>query len=342
MTRRILDRDQAPVGPELVEGLGRGEAFSCWYTKSRRTASRRKPPVAQVTPARGTARRIAGRYELLVKLGSGGMGEVWAARDKHLHSHVAVKLLRPELQNQNPEAKVRFSREAMVLSRLRSPHVVELYDYGTDGGVPYMVMELCEGTSLRDTLAHRGWLTASEVRILVADIAQGLAAVHAEGIVHRDLKPSNVIICDQHVDPVAKIIDFGVARPPASSIHMTGTRMLGSVPYLSPEQCLGETVDRCADLWALAVIAFRALTGSMPFDAQGLGPLMQAILNGSPPAPSSLVPELGDGVDAFFARAFARDPAIRFGDALQMAELLQRALAPLCSGEHLRSDLGPC
>jgi len=336
MRRRIYDRERAPVGPELVEGLGRGETFSCWYAKDRRRAAPPRPPRMH-TPPSGHHRQIAKRYELHRKLGTGSMGEVWAGVDKRERRDVAIKILRPELVDTCTEAKVRFAREAMVLSKLRSPHVVELYDFGTDGSVPYMAMELVVGIDLKALLTDRGWLTPQEVSILVSDVAQGLEAVHRAGVVHRDLKPSNIVICEVAGERVAKLIDFGIARPPASAMQLTGLRILGSAHYMSPEQCRGRrSVDHRADLWSLGVIAYRALTGYMPFDGEGLQDLVEAILMSDAPRPSSLVPELTGAIDGFFAKALAKNPDERFGDALDLADSLQQVLAPLRSGEYAR------
>ena len=336
MRRRIYDRNRAPVGPELVEGLGKGETFSCWYAKDRRPTAPRRPRRAH-TPPSGQHRQVARRYELHEKLGTGSMGEVWAGVDKRDQREVAVKILRPELVDSCPEAKVRFAREAMVLSKLRSPHVVELYDFGTDGAVPYMAMELVVGIDLKQLLTERGWLTPQEVSILVSDAAQGLDAVHRAGIVHRDLKPSNLVICEVAGERVAKLIDFGIARPPASAMQLTGLRILGTAHYMSPEQCRGRrTVDHRADLWSLAMIAYRALTGYMPFDGAGLQELVETILFGDAPKPSALVPALTCGVDAFFAKALCKNPDGRFADALELAEGLHMVLAPLRSGEFVR------
>ena len=336
MRRRIYDRNRAPVGPELVEGLGKGETFSCWYAKDRRQAAPPRPRRVH-TPPSGEHRQVAKRYELHTKLGTGSMGEVWAAVDKREQREVAVKILRPELVDGCAEAKVRFAREAMVLSKLRSPHVVELYDYGTDGSVPYMAMELVIGIDLEQLLTDRGWLTPQEVSILVSDAAQGLDAVHRAGVVHRDLKPSNLVICEVAGERVAKLIDFGIARPPASAMQLTGLRILGTAHYMSPEQCRGRrSIDHRADLWSLGVIAYRALTGYMPFDRNGLQELVEAILFAEAPRPSDLVAELTCGVDAFFAKALSKNPADRFADALELADGLHMVLAPLRSGEFAR------
>jgi eukaryotic-like serine/threonine-protein kinase len=340
MQRRIYDRQGAPIGPELVEGLGGTEPFSCWYAKgrSRRASERSKPRPAPQTlsPPTGEYRLVADRYELRQKLGTGSMGEVWAARDRRECRDVAVKLLRPELVQNSNEARVRFAREAMLLSKIRSPNVVELYDYGTQGGAPYMAMELIQGTDLKAILTERGWLTPNEVCILVSDVAQGLHTVHSAGVIHRDLKPSNIVLCHDAGEAIAKVVDFGIARPLVSGIELTGIQMLGTAHYMSPEQCRGRgsiAVDHRADLWALGVIAFRALTGYMPHDGSEITELVEAILFASHPRPSALVPELTGGVDRFFERALAKMPDERFGHALEFADTLNAALAPLRSGE---------
>ncbi len=334
--RRVLDPQQ-PIGPELVADLGAGAPFSVWLRgkRSQRPARKRVPPLPP-SAADPRRRTIAGRYELVARMGVGAMGEVWAARDKRERRNVALKLLRPELCDSSAEARVRFAREAMVLSRLSSPYVVELYDWGQDGHTPYMAMELVEGVTLERVLADEGRLEPWEVCFLVSDLAQGLYEVHREGVVHRDLKPGNIMLFDQGGERSAKLLDFGVARPAVSAMAITGARMLGTMHYLSPEQLAGGPVDLQCDLWALAVIAYRAITGYMPFDGADVVELVECIKLVAPPPPSLFVPQLPHGVDAFFARALCKDPAYRFHTALELAETLYAALAPVRSGEHRR------
>jgi serine/threonine-protein kinase len=169
--------------------------------------------------------------------------------------------------------------------------VVELYDWGQDGRMPYMAMELVEGVTLERVLAD-GRLEGWEVCALVSDMAQGLHAVHREGVVHRDLKPSNVMLLDQAGDRCAKLVDFGVARPAVSAMSLTGTRLLGTAHYMSPEQCGGGGVDHRSDLWALAVIAYRALTGYLPFDGSNMVELVECIKLVEHPHASVLLPQL--------------------------------------------------
>jgi len=317
---------------------GEGKRFSVWLRGKRRRPRRHRPP----PPPSGrpiAARSVAGRYELIARLGSGSMGEVWAARDRRWRRNVALKVLHPELVDTSAEARVRFQREAMVLSKLRSPHVVELYDWGQDGRAPYIAMELVEGVDLKRVLEDDPRLPAQQVCILVSDIAQGLYVVHREGIIHRDLKPGNVVLCEQTGERAAKLVDFGVARPSVTAMAITGTHAIGTVHYMSPEQCSGSLVDHRTDLWSLAVIAYRCLTGKMPFAGVDMPELADCILNSEPLPPTMWLPSLPASVDAFFGRAFCKDPEGRFASALELAEALNAAVAPIRSGEHVRPPL---
>ena len=343
MAERDKSGERRVVGPELVAGLGSGARFSVWV--ARKKSRRRNPKLPPPLPSerRSGRKMIARRYELVARLGVGSMGEVWSARDQRERRNVALKLLRKEVvaacaPQHASEPRVRFMREAMTLSRISSPHVVELYDWGHDKGTPYMAMELVQGTDLRQVLSDCGRMSAHEVSALVSDTAQGLNAVHRAGVVHRDLKPSNIMLCEQAGERAAKLVDFGVARPAVSAMQLTGARMLGTAHYMSPEQVTGSAgVDFRSDLWALGVIAFRALTGYMPFDGRDMSELIGHILDTALPTPSVLCPEIPESVNWFFTRVLAKDPAERFSGALEMADAFNNAVAPLRSGEYTRT-----
>lgn len=267
-------------------------------------------------------RVVAGKYTLERELARGGMGAVWIAYDGHLHRKVALKLMSPDhLASQT--ARRRFEREAMAIAQLRSPHVVQVFDYGVEDGAPFIVMELLEGEDLEVRLGRVGRMTTAAVASILTQAAKGLAAAHALGIIHRDVKPGNLFLARHDTEETLKILDFGVAALAAGlpvDVHTTRTGRVGTPHYMSPEQVRGSRcVDHRADLWSLGVVAYRALTGRLPFEAEGFGEVLLQICSEAIPPPSRALPELEGEVDRFFERVLSRDPARRFGSVREMA-----------------------
>jgi serine/threonine-protein kinase len=281
---------------------------------------------------------LAGKYKLELKLGQGGMGAVWRAQHVQLKSPVAIKLIDAEIV-QSPEALARFMREAQSAAALRSPHVVQILDFGADQGVPYIAMELLEGESLADRLARVGRLTPSEVVRLMTEVARAIGKAHELSIVHRDLKPDNIFLVKNDEIEVTKVLDFGIAKATpgigvASGSETRTGAILGTPHYMSPEQAEGtKLVDHRTDLWALGVIAFECLLGRRPFDSDALGSLLLAICTRPIPVPSAWGLNL-PGFDAWFAKACARELPERFQSARELANELRRVVG---SGEG--SDL---
>ncbi|APR85017.1 serine/threonine protein kinase [Minicystis rosea] len=249
------------------------------------------------------------------------MGSVWAARHLALDTGVAIKFIGPEVEALE-EARTRFEREAKVAALLQSPHVVQVIDYGVDG-VPYLVMELLQGEDLGARLARRGRLSLGETVEIVTQVARALRRAADAGIVHRDLKPGNVFIVRGDEDEeVVKVLDFGVAKAPRLTTDDT-TRagvLVGSPRYMSPEQVRGvRCVDHRSDLWSLAVIAYRALTGQLPFQGVDVADLIVRICAERPEPPSKIESWLSPEIDEFFARALSVDPEARFQTAREMA-----------------------
>jgi serine/threonine-protein kinase len=255
-----------------------------------------------------------GHYLLEARIGSGGMGTVYRARDVRNGVQVAVKVLFPELAA-IPDVLTRFMREAAALEALDHPGIVRGLTSGSYDGVSYLVMELIEGESLESRL-QRGVKLEESARLLAA-IADALAAAHARGIVHRDLKPANVLIAR---DGTVKLVDFGVARFDVADGTLTHTdAVLGTFNYMAPEQRLrSRDVDHRADLFALGVILYRALTGTLPIGAYE--------------RPSAMNREVPRDYDALVAKLLASDPRKRFADA----EATARALAAIPKVRRLR------
>ena len=298
------------------------------------------------------ARRvIAEKYRLDRPLAAGGMGSVWAAWNTQLDVPVAIKFMAPPLAA-SPELVARFEREARAAAQIRSPHVVQIFEHGIDGALPFIVMELLEGEDLGTRMRREGRLSLEATARIVAGVCKALRKAHAMGIVHRDLKPANVFLAqsgDDDEEEVVKVLDFGVVKSLAEAVDSGVTKtgeLIGTPAYMSPEQArTTKKVDHRSDLWSLGIIAYRALTASLPFPKdEGLDRLMRICSEPIPP-PSTLQPDLGPEIDELFARALAIDPDLRFQTAREMAEAM-RALAgvPASSRSGSRgsiADAGP-
>ncbi|MFI6037470.1 protein kinase [Streptomyces sp. NPDC051315] len=279
-------------------------------------------------------RRLGNRYELVELLGSGGMGEVWRARDRELGRDVAVKILlagRAEGVDRE-ESLARFRREARVAAALDSPHIVAVHDHGTDGGSPYLVMALVEGRTLEQVLRESGRVAVADALRWMADVCRGLDAAHRAGIVHRDIKPANIMVTGEGA---AKIVDFGIARFTefrADDPHVTQTGRLpfGSVQYLAPERFRQRRGDGRTDLYAVGCVLYELLVGRPPFVGDAAG-VMYNHLHDEPLRPSRARAELTPDVDRLILDLMAKDPDDRPRDAkaaLTRIEAVAQALAP--------------
>jgi len=272
---------------------------------------------------------VAGKYRLTRLLGKGGMGAVWEGVHESLGTRVAVKFIDTDYAS-NDELRHRFVNEAKAAARLRSKHVVQVYDQGVgDDGKPYIVMEFLEGEPLDRRLDRLGRLSIEETARIVLHVCRALAKAHEAGIVHRDLKPENIFIVRDEEDQteLAKVVDFGIAKftdtsGGASSSTRTGA-VLGTPQFMSPEQARGlRTVDRRADLWSLGVIAYRCVVGALPFRGEAVGDLLVNICTADPPVPSSIIADAPPGFDGWVKRALARDASARFQSAPEAADSL--------------------
>jgi serine/threonine-protein kinase len=286
------------------------------------------PEAAAERLAPGTI--LDGRWRIEALLGTGGMGSVYRAEHVHVGRKAAVKVLHAELCS-SPAERERFRREARVATRLRSPHVVEVLDFGEDAsGRSYLAMELLEGEPLRAVLDREGRLAPQRAVRLLRQLLDGLAAAHAEGIVHRDLKPENLWLSGSGEDERLRVLDFGIAKWADARADATRTQaglVVGTPEYLSPEQAVGGDVDRRADLYATGILAFVMLTGQHPFDTSDLRTLVAAHAFERVPSISSRVPELAAWprlVD-FVERATEKDRAHRVGSAEELRALLEGA-----------------
>jgi serine/threonine-protein kinase len=289
---------------------------------------------------------VAGKYRLTRLLGRGGMGSVWEGVHTTLGTRVAVKFIDSEHAN-SPEARQRFENEARAAATLRSKHVVEVYDHGvTPDGRPFIVMEFLDGEPLDRRLDRMGRLPARDTAHIVLMVCRALSKAHASGIVHRDLKPENVFLVwdDEDGADVAKVVDFGIAKFTDNSVGSSSATRTGSVLgtpyYMSPEQARGlRSVDYRSDLWSVGVIAFRCITGRLPFEGEAVGDLLVKLCTAPIPVPSQIVPDAPPTFDAWISRALSREPENRF----QSAQELAGALATVCGlsmrGSYVTGDL---
>jgi eukaryotic-like serine/threonine-protein kinase len=267
-----------------------------------------------------------GPYEVIAPLGSGGMGEVYRARDTRLGRDVAIKVLHADVAA-DPERLARFEREARAVSALNHPNIVTLYEIGTSDSGPYLVLERVEGHSLRDLVAT-GPLPLRQLTTLGAQIAAGLAKAHAAGIVHRDLKPENVMVTE---DGFAKILDFGLARlvlpdVPGDEVKtetLAGRTasgiVLGTLGYLSPEQAAGKPVDFRADQFALGALLYEMSTGTRPFKRDTTLETLTATIRDEPDAVQSLRADLPAQLAWLIERCLAKNPDDRYASTKDLA-----------------------
>lgn len=251
------------------------------------------------------------------------MGSVWRARHLKLHSEVAVKFMDPSIAA-SPSARDRFEREARASAKIDYLHIARVHDYGIEDDLPYIVMELLRGESLEDRLKRQFRLPIGELVPIVAQIGKALRKAHDAGFVHRDLKPPNIFLVKSDDDEeIVKLLDFGIAKETdaaAGGSTRTG-EFMGSPHYMSPEQIQdSRAIDHRSDLWALGVILFRAIAGALPFPGDTIGGVISKVLTAPVPSPTSYLRGLPEGVDAFFQKALARDRALRFQSAREMAE----------------------
>lgn len=282
------------------------------------------------------------RYELLELLGSGGLGVVYKARQLDSGRILALKILHANVAA-DEEFKIRFMREAQALSKLNHEHIVTVYHLGlTVTGVPYMAMELIEGRSLRRVLNQDGRLSPERSINIALQVCLALELVHAAGIVHRDLKPDNVILLDSPESDFVKLIDFGLAHVSASGSEqkLTGTGMLiGTVDYMSPEQCKGLPVDVRSDLYSLCVCIYEMITGKPPFVADNPVGLMYKHVNEAPAPLVHTGNTLEAGLNEFLLKGLAKDSSARFASAGDMGLALKSILSKTQNGGESRSAI---
>jgi len=277
---------------------------------------------------------FADKYEIMEKLGGGGMGVVYKARDIKLKRFVALKLLPPEL-TRDDEARERFTQEAQAASILDHPNICTIHEIDEDKEDKMFIAMACyQGETVHKRI-KRGPLPINEIIEIAIQVAQGLEQAHSKGIMHRDIKPSNLIITESGL---VKIVDFGLAK--LADITRTST-VMGTAAYMSPEQAGGKEVDHRTDLWSLGVVIYEMTTSCLPFPQVNVPALIHAILNDTPPAPREVKSEIPEDLDRIILRCMRKQPEDRFSTARVLISRLEKARRNLMRPSKLAEAAAP-
>ncbi|HSS34328.1 MAG TPA: serine/threonine-protein kinase [Solirubrobacterales bacterium] len=265
-------------------------------------------------------------YRIERRLGRGGMGILFLALEPGLERRVALKLIAPEAAADDVFAR-RFAEESKIAASIEHPNVVPIYAAGEEGGIPYIAMRYVAGSDLGVRIAREGRLDPELTVALIAQVGNGLDAIHAAGLVHRDVKPANVLISGDAGAEHAYITDFGVARNVATQSGLTQTgRFVGTLDYVAPEQISGGAIDARVDVYALGCLLYKLLTGQVPFPREGEAARLYAHLNDPPPNPSLYVPAVSMALDDVVVRAMSKQPDDRYPSAGDLGRAAQAAL----------------
>ena len=265
---------------------------------------------------------LANRYRLIEQIGMGGMAIVYRAVDLRTGHNVAVKVLRPEY-NEDREFIGRFQREAEAASKMTHHNIVNLLDVGMDGDSRYLVMEYVQGKTLKQVIQERGKLSAPLACQITIRILSALEHAHRNGIVHRDIKPQNILV---HADGHIKVADFGIARIADSATLTRGDNVMGSVHYFSPEQARGEGATAASDIYSTGIVLYEMLTGRVPFDGDNPVAVAMQHLHAAPAPIQSLAPDVPPAVVQICMHAMEKNPAMRYQSARDMAADLKNAM----------------
>lgn len=274
-------------------------------------------------------RKNLGRYTIIKRLGGGGMGAVFKGRDVTLNRDVAIKVMHPHIASR-PNFRERFLQEARVAARLDHPSIVQVYDFGQDNNLLYIVMEYIAGPNLesmlRDLRARKKWIVLSEAVELVRQVSLALNYAHEQGVLHRDIKPANIMIEPVRSDKLAYrpvLTDLGLAKLTEGGLVTEDGVSMGTPAYMSPEQALGKQTDRRSDVYSLGVLLYELAAGRQPFPIKSLTEAIRYHTQEQPPSPRSIRSDIPTGLEQVILKAMAKDPADRFPTAEAFAEALE-------------------
>jgi HAMP domain-containing protein/predicted Ser/Thr protein kinase len=291
-----------------------------------REAGRGSGPTQLIGEGRlGPGQLFAGRFEIIALLGEGGMGVVYRARDRDLGDIVALKLVRSETMQNDPNALERLKDEVRLARRISHRNVARTHDFGESDGIYYVTMEYVAGTPLKELLRTRGRLPVDATISVGKQLCRALEAAHEQGIIHRDIKPQNIIVAP---DGLLKVMDFGIARAVERKKGMTQTGLVVGTPeYMAPEQLMGEAIDHRVDLFAAGVVLYECLTGRRPHEAETPMALVSRVLTERATPAHEVAPNVPAPLSLLVARLLARDPAERPRNAAEAYEELARVAA---------------
>ena len=267
---------------------------------------------------------LGGRYEIIEKIGEGGMAEVYKAKCHLLNRYVAVKILKPEYAKDETFVK-RFRREAQSAAALTHANIVSVYDVGAEGDINYIVMELLESKTLKDYIEEHGAMPSDLVLKISAQIASALETAHKAHIIHRDIKPQNIVL---NKNMVAKVTDFGIAKitnVPSATITSFGSTM-GSVHYFSPEHAKGGYTDEKSDIYSLGVVMYEMATGKLPFDADSPVSVALKQIQEDPIPPIDVNPNVSPALNQIILKALQKSTALRYQNATEVISDISQAL----------------
>ncbi|APV49885.1 hypothetical protein BWI17_09435 [Betaproteobacteria bacterium GR16-43] len=271
-----------------------------------------------------------GRYKVLGVLGRGAMGVVYKAVDPMIDREVAIKTIRLSLSEEELALyEARFAQEIKTVGKLNHRHIVTIYDVGRTEQFAYMAMEFIDGRELKAYMAGAVPLDVATTVDLIAQVAEGLAFAHTREIVHRDVKPSNIMVAVDDDRMIAKIMDFGIARAPSSTVKTMTGMILGSPRYMSPEQVVGKNIGPRSDVFSLGVVLYEMLTGVAPFDADSVSSIMYQTVHVQQPIASEVNTKVTPPLDEIVAKALAKDPEARYATMREFGRALREALRPL-------------
>ena len=280
---------------------------------------------------------LGNRYELVEKIGGGGMAFVYKAKCRLLNRYVAIKILKPEFVN-DEELVQRFQIEAQAAASLSHPNIVSIYDVGCEGDVHYIVMEYVDGKTLKEYIEKKGILEWKNALAIAIQICSAIEHAHKNKIIHRDIKPHNILLTKTGV---VKVTDFGIARATSSGTMTMAGKTIGSVHYFSPEQARGGFVDEKSDLYSLGIVMYEMLVGKVPFDAQSPVAVALKHIQEDPEEPIAVNPNLPVGVNSIVMKAISKQQNSRYQSAQALLEDINKVLEnPMADIPYSKGNIG--